>query len=536
MRKFCIAFLLLAVVFARGAEVKSGRERLRELVVFPTINLTSTYKMQGSRADLLEDHLVPGEIERLRKEVKEHPDDPERLLQLGTLLNRSEGTNDGRAYYERAEEAARKKSALRPQDGLALVFLGEALANLDKDVEAESVLRKATVVSPNEWRCRADLGKFLGIEAFYVLLPENARKAGYDSLDSMMPLIRNYQPPAELLAKSEKMRRESAECFDRAVSLAPREPDAFLGRANIQLMFGMSESLERYYRDHQPPDPAQTFQIFHPVASVRDFNEAARLCPDDYRVVGQAAWYEGSLKIFEIVKQHPNEQPSFNMLPEDTQASVHEAMSRLETMGQSADKEIASGALERLAFIKIMIMQDAPGAKTDLRRAVALEPAREKAWELLLGAAVSTSEPPEEMVSICESLVKCKNSAENHLLLAKALTKENKFTEAAAEIKKASDLEPDNVPSVLFAAALAIKGNGDGDLSLADELLVRAKDLIEKMPSGEDQKARERELLLDGAILSALADRPDDAKKWLDMVLEGFPDDQTAKDIKSAIQ
>lgn len=332
------------------------------------------------------------------------------------------------------------------------------------------------------------------------------------------------------------MRREAAQCFDRAVALAPKEPDVYLGRGSIQLAFGVSEFLERYYRDRQSPDPAEIFQIYHPIASVRDFDEAARLCPADYRVVGLAAWYQGAIKMSELAKQHPNESPTINMLSEEAQASLHEAISRLEILSQSGNKENASGALEHLGFIKIMLMHDLSGAETDLRRAVALEPSREKAWELLLGTAVESGAPPEESVSICQSLVKCENSAGNHLLLAKALTKENKLTEAAAEIKHAADLDPNNVPTVLFEAALSMKDGDADDLPFAGRFLLRAKDLIENMPPDQDRETRKRELDLDGAIFNGLTDKPGEAKKWVDLVLERFPDDQTAKDIRAAIQ
>lgn len=537
MRKPCIALLLLAVVYVRGAGVKAGKERLRELVVFPTINLTSTYNARASRSELLDAYLVPGEITKLQNETKEHPDDPDRLLQLAALLDRSHESNETKACYEQVERAARKKLAVRPQDGLTLTCLGIALGNLGNDTEAESVFRKATLVSSNKWKCWEGLGTFLADKAFNGLMPKSALNSPNSSLDSLLPSIGNYQPPAELLAESAKLQGESEQCFDRAVALAPKEPDVYLGRGNIQLSFGVVEFLERYYRDRQPPDAARIFQIYHPVVSIRDFDEAARLCPDDCRVVGLAAWYKGTIKMFELTKEHPDEPPTINILSEETQASLHEAISRLETLGQSGNKENASGALERVGFIKIMLLHDFSGAKADLRRAVTLEPSRDKAWELLLATSVSTEAPPDETVSICESLVKCKNSAENHLLLAKALSKENKFTETAAEIKKAADLEPDNVPAVLFATALAMKGNGDGgDLSLANQLLMRAQDLIQKMPRGEDQIARERELLLDGAIFDGLADKPGDAKKCLNMVLERFPNDQAANDIMSAIQ
>src|SRR5579862_7071021 len=235
MRKFCVVGLLLVACSAFGASVKTGKERLRELVVVPTVNLTSSYNTKASRAELLEDYLVPGEIDRLQKELKAHPDDPERLLQLGALLDRIGETNQARACAEDAEKAARKKAAIRPRDGLALSCLGEALDGVRKAEEAESVFRKATLVSSNEWKCWDGLGHFLNSQGFNAILPKDWGKTWNGSLDSILSSIGSYQPTAEQLARAEKMRKESMECADRAVSLAPKEADAYLGRADVRI-------------------------------------------------------------------------------------------------------------------------------------------------------------------------------------------------------------------------------------------------------------------------------------------------------------
>jgi hypothetical protein len=101
-------------------------------------------------------------------------------------------------------------------------------------------------------------------------------------------------------------------------------------------------------------------------------------------------------------------------------------------LSQDPDKARASAAWERLGFLKFML-HDTPGAKSAFRRAVTFEPAREKAWEMLLAVTVSSGAPPEEMEGICRSLLKTKNSARNHLLLAKVLIKRDQADEAAVQ-------------------------------------------------------------------------------------------------------
>jgi hypothetical protein len=150
---------------------------------------------------------------------------------------------------------------------------------------------------------------------------------------------------------------------------------------------------------------------------------------------------------------------------------------------------------------------------------------------------VQADAPPDELAKVCEGLLKCKNSARNRLFMAKALISQNKLREATTEIQKAIEIEPGNILPYLFAGAVSLKLSDDeAYLTNASDQLTRAKELYEKMPAGEEQRKRWRELVLDGAILDALADEPLEAKKNLDTVLEQFPDDQAAKEILSAVE
>jgi hypothetical protein len=125
MKRLFIPMLLSAACCLRAADMKTGKERLRELVVMPSINLTVTYDLHPSRADFLEDHLIPAEIDKLRHTAKEESGNPECLLRLATLLSQEGKTNEAEGFDSQAEKAARRKSELRPKDGLALASLGE---------------------------------------------------------------------------------------------------------------------------------------------------------------------------------------------------------------------------------------------------------------------------------------------------------------------------------------------------------------------------------------------------------------------------
>lgn len=535
MRKLCVVGLLVAALSAHAAGVKTGNERLRELVVEPAVNISFNFPQGESRADFLDDYLVPAEIAKLRKETKEHPDDPERLLELGTLVDRSDETNNGTEYYEQAEKAARKKSAMRPQDGPTLTCLGNALDYLGGDSEAESVFRKATMVSSNEWKCWVGLGKFLGKHALRGLVPQDYTNQNALSLDTLLSATATYTPPPDALSKSVAMRKESEQCFERAISLAPKEPDVYLARADIAQSFAIEDWLVHFYSDRRPPDANQQIELSCPAAHIQYLDQAARLCPDDYRVVGLALVQDCTLAGVRVVQQDPADaNPPLGHLSEKTQAFVREMTAHLESLSQSADKVNAASAFQYLGMIK-MFLKDNPGAKAEFRHSVTLEPANEGAWDLLL-AVMEDAASPDELVDVCKARLKNMNSAQSHLLLAKALIKQNKFGDADNQLQQASELEPDSALPYLIAAASEIKSADERNLSAAADQMNRAKDRLGKMHDSEKKRELVRAYALDTVILCAILDQPAEAKDGLRQYLARYPDDQTAKDIMIAIE
>ena len=337
------------------------------------------------------------------------------------------------------------------------------------------------------------------------------------------------------------MRKESEDCFNRAVLLAPKEPDVYLSRANIQSSYGMMDLLARIYRDRQPLKRSDVLELYCSEASVRDLNEAARLCPDDERVVATAAWLEISRALLQSKQQDPKSDfSSLDNFPEKARNSIRAAMNHLEALSATPDKKRSAGALMNLGILEMMT-GNSSGAKVDFRRAVALEPTREKAWEVLLTVLVQSSAPPEELVNTCEGLLKSKNSAKNRLLLAKALIKQNKLNEAKVQIQAAAMLEPENILPYLFAGAVSLKQSDvQANIPLATTQLTRAKDLLRKNARWRgEKKAVGVSILRQPRFLAwRWRSRSDRARKMCaNLVLGGisFTHD-TAKDILSAIE
>ena len=183
----------------------------------------------------------------------------------------------------------------------------------------------------------------------------------------------------------------------------------------------MLDFLERFYRDKQPPKREEVVELAVPAGLVRDLKQAAQLCPDDVIVLTTAAWTETTRVLMEENQKNPNADfSSMKTIPDKARDTLRTAMDQLERLSRSPDKARSACALESLGILK-MLTQNPTEATGDLRRALALEPAREKAWEGLLGVQVNSDASPEEVVKTCRGLVKNKDCCRSRLFLAKSV-------------------------------------------------------------------------------------------------------------------
>jgi tetratricopeptide (TPR) repeat protein len=132
-KKILLAIILITANSLHAAAPPRGSDRLRELVVFPEMDVSFSFgtssQLNGWVVNKNED--LPSEISRLREELKQQPNDIKQLLQLGYLLENNGDTNESKSCYLKAEQLCRNKAAVNPQDGLNLTDLGVALWQLD---------------------------------------------------------------------------------------------------------------------------------------------------------------------------------------------------------------------------------------------------------------------------------------------------------------------------------------------------------------------------------------------------------------------
>lgn len=530
---------LIAIVFSISlstfaAAPPRGADQLRNLAVFPEMSLNFNMGMRTEENHwvITDNSDASFEISQLARKLKSDPDNIETLLRLGYLLNEDNDTNGSEACREKVEKLCREQMAANPEDAVALDNLGDALSGLGRDDEAEAEYRKATLIAPNDWRCWVNLGNSLPSHRFLSMFPQNL----HVQLTVGQPppqAVLDYRPSPASLQIAENALTESSQCFDKALAIAPQEPEVYLQRAGYMIVSNWENLFFSYYSGKEKLDPSKWAMPQCSADAIANLKKAAELSPKNADYTGMAAFLEW-MAAFTRAKSMNLTQDT---LPEKTRQSIDNAMARLENLSQNPDERIAAGALEYLGMLNY-VSGNSREAAVFLRRAVALDPTREQSWDILLGTTKTDADFPDEAVAICESRLKHNNSARNHLLLAKAYTHKNEWRDAAGEAEIAANLDTNNVIAPLMLAAIDLKLSANPEFMLkAKEQLDRASVLVRK-GSGDESSQRWREMALNAAILFGLEATPDSeklARQWLSLVLKHYPGDETASEILEAL-
>jgi tetratricopeptide (TPR) repeat protein len=529
---FCLIMLamLAATLPAQAAAPPRGSDRLRELVVYPQMNLSFDFGIAFQCGEWVVNKTTDPEVQisGLRAELKQHPDDIGRLLHLGYLLDDRGETNAAKVYYQQAEQLCQKRLAAKPQDGLALTELGRALWQLDENGAAENAYRKSVLVSSNEWRCWVRLGNFLANEPFDTMFPKKLSGQFAPSPRQPPQQVLDYRPSPEALKRAEAACDQASRCFDHAMALAPKEPEVFLQRAGFISVSNWQSCLFRHFRTGEEIPSLRWSSAFFSPETCANLRKVAQLDDRNYEFISLAAYFEWFRAMIQA-----NWPANFTvkMMPEESRQSIRNAMTRLDVLSKNSDTKLAVGALVNLGVLNVTF-GDHAAASDDFKRAVALDPANETSWDMLLATMLSQNVSPEELVTVCQSRLNHKNSARNHLLLAKCLVRSGKWTDATAQAIAAGRLETNNIISPMLIAAIALKQSAQTNyLPIAGANLIRAGEILERIPEGEEQRERTRELGLNMIILYVLDHHPDMARSTANDYLKFFPDSDAAKEI-----
>jgi tetratricopeptide (TPR) repeat protein len=530
-----LALLLVLVVVTHADTPPGGKEQLRKLAKLPVVDLRFGYSM-----DSVDDLMPSGatldpvkEIASLQKAMQGGPPDAERYFRLSQLYMKQDQSKD------KAGEALDKSIALfrqrvdqQPENGRLLTDFGEALGFNGNNVEAEHVLRKAAAVATNDWHVWVNLGSLLQGKALSSLYNED--NANFWSPEALAKLAANARPLPNKLKQSQAYMDEAMKCYDNAATVAPKEPEVFLKRAwacsvNNRFRAIIAEiNGDDSESGKKPPNP------FAGVGVVENLQEAARLNPKNYNAIG-------ALVIGEIVKQtsQPVLSGNFttsliNSLPDKSQKIVRDGMTCLQKLEDDPDKRVAAGALETEGAIEFTLMSDRVNGEQKLRRALALDPSRDRAAEMLTGL-LAQSKNFTEMLTVCEARANQNPTPRNLLLLAKAHEMLGHTAEAEKQMEAAVKLAPDDFDSQIGLGAMLLHHTDDDSLARAADHIRLAKAALAKLPGGTGTADQVTNYYFTAGLYQGLAGNTDRARDAFRLILEHDPANENAKAALAAL-
>lgn len=533
MRLRFVLVLMLATLPAMAVTPELGKERLRKLVKLPTVTFQANWSFDPERGFALgsSSQDTTARTARLRGEMKRDASDAERYHALAELyIGNNDFANAGRCW-SRAVEFYRRRLESQPTDGVLMAGLGESLHGTGKTQEAESLLRRATHTAPGEWKCWVALGRFLDAEARRSIEQSSRTGTGVD--EEKPSNAAAGQPSSGRVALAQRRLEEAGECFEKAVTLAPDEAEVYLRRALHRCLRNVLENRIRLAEGEQKEDADVLSNCYSP-ESLADLQRASRLRPEDYQLMAGTVLFE----IYTACSRNGQvkwDELSWNSLPDKSQRSFHDAIARLEDLGQNPDARVAAGALELLGILQGPVLHEPQRAIANFRRALALDPSREQAWEML-ASLLARGGRYQELLAVCEDRVRRHNSARSHLLLAKACERLGLWEDCEENVLAALGDGPNEFAlNLSYAALLLRRSKSAALLSEANDWLVRAELLASKAPSAQRSRQQIIDLALTRSIYFALADEVDAARQWANAVINQDKENKLAREILSAM-
>jgi len=537
-----LAMICLMAHTALGDSPPHGKERLRELAVFPSFQLSVSYEIKSAWDDMwiggAQELAV--EIRGIRGALKREPGDIDGILHLAYLSGLNNQTDDERSGNQDAERLCRRRLETTPENGWSLAQLGRALDHLGKNNEAESVLRRSVLVSSNDWRCHAILGNFLEASSCAALMPPESRNTSGPQRNQIEMML-DYKPSPEAHARCEELHREAARYMNQAVALGQSDPELWLARARFSRQSGQRDFLFRRQYDATQPNSAIAFLAAPNKDLISDLRKASELKPKDFKLIYLPAGLEWSRAMLEMQATGKTTLEASGIITDAARKSAREAMTRLENLYPQLDRTNEAAALEAHGMLKMIL--DAGNIKdgsslVDFRRVIALDPLREQSWDVLMGGSAQFASSGE-VEELCEARLKANDTARNHLLFAKQFIREKKWDRAKEQVESAVKLEPENVIGRIMTVALIIRQAPSENLQeLTRPHFELLKKLLAKMPDGDEKEAHSHDSSLNLIIVTAIANYPksnDEMRTFLDNILRHDPNDEGAKAIRAAL-
>jgi tetratricopeptide (TPR) repeat protein len=208
-------------------------------------------------------------------------------------------------------------------------------------------------------------------------------------------------------------------------------------------------------------------------------------------------------------------------LPDETRADLRKGVSQLKRLVPKQSDSQKALTLTSAGLFEYLLQDKLP-SEADLRRAIALSPQNDLAWDTLI-TLLATDERWPELLDLCRERAKYKDSTRSRRIAARTAAHLGKPQDAMSEIHAALQLDPKDVNANLILAILLLREGSEDNLD-------KAEAIVRDIYGRKDLPAVQwRDLTFLGGICYALKNENESAKSWLTAVLNAYPGDSQAK-------
>lgn len=541
-----VAWIALLLWGSAGAQVNP--QKLQEAARLPQVSITWGFGITTGHGlyylvSMADAYDSLAEIAAIKKQMRGEASDAERYARLGQLYG------GDIFHFQAAEKEAAALYSQRvkqhPNEGPLLVRYAEALSQLpDRRQEAESALRHALQVAPQNGNAWAALGNLLS-DPFWLLgdlhdLGPEAQTLWYmDDWEKLFPLEAQHHYTPEAIARAQSRLEEANRCFEKAVALAPQQPEIYLARSVFRnSKEAQCEMVIKTARGQSVTEEAsnlRTAALLDP-QFIADLNHVADLDHRNVTAIGIAVYYSLLMDIYHNTNAFDLSDlfrgKSWATISETTRRQVDDRMRQLKQLVESKDRQIAVRAAELLGTLQLMANQSSDAEKT-LRGAMSLAPSRFLALDLL-AYHLKDQDRPNELVALCQEQLQRADTSHTRYILAATYAHLRQLDKANAQVLIMLKTMPDDATLNLAHAVLLIKRNGDPQaLSQAGAILAKLQSRVAK--NDPNMQNRLADFQATHGIYLALTGHTQEAADELKRALQTDPYNDSAKDALQAL-
>ena len=499
--------LLLTVASCFAIPKSSTKRELQRLVRLPRLEFAKPVEFDRAFgfvafADVNTAALEAG---RLLKTTKGLPDEAPLYLEAARIYDSQGDTALALAHYSRAIDLFRRRAEIAPREVPTLSGLAEALGAVGRFAEAEAALAKTEELGTPRMEVLLARTRLYRERAWFAAAGEAQRYSSGTFLSQLISMAVTGPTPTRI-----EEGRRYLRLAERAIEQAfeadsdKDQEELLLERAAFR---SFQEALSLAFTQIQNEDirPRALEVSLYNSAALKDLSDAAGLS-EDPGVIAAAAL-------------------ALNLAAERSEGSGRSADAHVRNMATRLQRivdesgESSAAAAEFLGSIQYHLLRDIAGARRTLRQAIALEPTRHRAWEMLVLAAAY--EGPEEFVEAAEARVAALPHPRSSVLLVKSYDMEGDKTRAEWTALNAVTSYPNDLLSNLTLAAVLLKDdNAESYLWRVDEALNKAE---KALGASRNHQNRVDFVLLKGIYLG-MSDRGDQAKALLRSVKPTSPE------------